>query len=394
MFRSGANLLQDHSLTVGTEDMVAVTLRCFRFHRRRCAALREAGGPVQKDTSRGLAREKLLILHVGLRKTGSTFLQTRVFIPSSPPKPSDPLLYVPGTREGSLAQQLIRGGGTPAALRSFVHKVSREIESREGCRAVIVSSEDLLLDRGRGSNLGERLRRGEHKARQLRELPLLTKLAELKRDALELQMGVRLLIGIRRQDEILAAEYAQQSAAMLTPSQKSFEATVSEFLEQRDDSLEYSNIFDAVASLLGVENVMMYDTPTLSDEEILTRIRRFCGLPEGFASRQIPTVNSHRVNDSVWQLRGFLGLTNHLKSVWPLHKRGSVFSFLRLILNVIDSFVRLLAPKPGEIQLPADLSRRVLKRYSLNNQRLKELKTQHPEQVFLGADNWFDLRSR
>lgn len=341
---------------------------------------------VFEEESRSSSR--LLTLHIGLRKTGSTFLQQKFFLPVDSSRLGHPVLRLPYSIDGDRSRERIKRG-SPQQLQELVQELSRQINSQAGCRAAIISSENLAVSEREPSNLGDRLSARDFQPFRWSELPLLNQLVELRSIASRHQLTIRVLIGIRRQDEILAAEYAQQSYNLLFPSQRDFESKVRTYLGFADEYLEYSKLFTALSEILGGHNVLMYDLPTLRDRRAIEAIGEFCGLSGMQALKDWSRVNSLRSGRNSWSLRGYLGATNRLNLQWSFHRRGRIFMTLRPLARLMDWVFRKLLPPPMSIQMTQSLTNLTRKRYAASNKNLIELSTKYPEQIFLARGKWF-----
>lgn len=177
---------------------------------------------------------------------------------------------------------------------------------------------------------------------------------------------------------------------MLAPSQQDFESRLSEYLEQQDEYLEFSMLFNSLHPIVGLGNVLMYDTDALRSKRVLAAVVEFCGFPPSGLPTVLHTVNSMRAERKSWKLRPYSGFTNSLKARYPFHERRLVFRVLKVFGAMLDTGFRVPRPDPGMIRLSSTLTRRVRARFGETNRDLRELEEEHPGQIFLAESNWGD----
>ena len=202
----------------------------------------------------------MLTLHIGLPKTGTTFLQRQVFAGSE-----DPLFL--HRRQGPEAEALCRdlrryvkcpGIVAPFLRRRLRNRLVAIAEAGEVPR-LLVSDENVAI-----GSAGFWTGTGPDPVRVARRIA-------------ELLPGerIRVLIGIRRQDQWLASRYAESSKRLSGLGQDDFERRMreivaTEVLKGPLAWLDYGSVRDRFAAALGPENVRLVSLERIAAEPAAT----------------------------------------------------------------------------------------------------------------------------
>lgn len=194
----------------------------------------------------------MIIVHIGLPKTGTTFLQYRVFAPAFGRdfyhwKNSEQVRRIRRAiqhRQTGYSEEML------SAARYFGRKRER--------RPIIITCENIS-SQGEGFWAGtgpSPLEVGE----QLRSF----------RDAAGLKpYEFKVLVGVRRQDQMLASRYSQYSLHFEDSSQEDFETRAAAILEATSIQsghrwLYYDHVWHDLGQIFGPNSVCMYSQEGLS----------------------------------------------------------------------------------------------------------------------------------
>ena len=115
---------------------------------------------------------------------------------------------------------------------------------------------------------------------------LAERLSELRDDVRDVFPTVRVIIGIRRQDQWLASRYAESSTVFQEFDQPDFDRRISELSQKHDFEpayqwLDFHKVHSVFSTVLGSENLLMLSMERLSVEpEIaLAELGSFIGVP-------------------------------------------------------------------------------------------------------------------
>lgn len=227
-----------------------------------------------------------LVLHIGLTKTGSTFLQEEIF--SKHPD----MLFL-----GKRAMRFARSGTPPTPERYWFKPLQKALRLKRGPRryaalmknlasrteddakVLIASSEDFLPQR-------------RHKYAKWGALDYKLFLRNLGKfaEAWEESGGRRLRVAvvIRRQDTWLASHYLQavpklRSLAKVIPSQRHFGRCIRRLVETEFRAapfLFFDRLFEDLSDTIGAENlhVAVYENLRANPDEFCNRLLDFCGV--------------------------------------------------------------------------------------------------------------------
>ena len=244
----------------------------------------------------------MLVLHIGLVKTGTTFLQYSIF------KESQSLIYLHRKR-GNLALKITQG------LRSFTQVGHPEAQpAPERAHPTAEADRD-----GRAPGRRQRRKRGRWASALLdgspgdaRESGEADRLAQ-KKSPPEL-LPLKALVGIREQDQWLASCYAEASVRFPNFGQKDFNQRMAGITELGDADpalgwLDYRGARDALAHTLGPENVLLLPLEQLSSSpvETLGQLSAFLGgidlLGEQAAEITSQPRNQLSTGSNMWRLK-------------------------------------------------------------------------------------------
>lgn len=221
----------------------------------------------------------MLALHIGLPRTGTTYLQHKIFGSA----PGLTLVHRKRGPEGSyeLCRDLynlahVETEEFPVYRRRVTRKLRALKEARSDADAalpVVVANENVSLQAG-GFWRGEGTAAGR----------LALRLADLASRLGDDFGPTRVIIGIRRQDQWLASRYSQSSKKLPDFGQADFERRMAEIADGAPLNgplswLDYAAVRDAFAAALGVENIMMLPLERMAaaEAETLDALGRFLG---------------------------------------------------------------------------------------------------------------------
>ena len=237
-----------------------------------------------------------LVLHIGLTKTGSTFLQEEIF--SKHPD----ILFL-----GKRAMRFARPGTPPTPDRYWFKPLQKALRVKRGPRryatlmrnlaartrddekVLVASSEDFLPQR-------------RHKYAKWGALDYRIFLRNLGKFAeIWEQSGgrrLRVIVVIRRQDTWLASHYLQavpklRSLAKVSPSQRHFGKCVRRLIETEFRAapfLFFDRLFEDLSDTVGSENlhVAVYENLRANPDQFCNSLLGFCGVgPFDFERRDV-----------------------------------------------------------------------------------------------------------
>jgi len=301
-----------------------------------------------------------LIVHPGHNKTATTFLQTRVF-------PS--LRYVhyfqsPKHPLRSMVTDTLRRC-SPAAWRDEqrIDRFGRQMRQLGSARAALVSGESMI-----GVHLPFA---ASTAARKLFRDPYLlaSHLGEMARQTEPLGLGrVRVILGIRRQDRLLASRYITDLPHLSKPSQQDFERQVDELLDpaQRRYSdavwLDYALTYELLAKVLGESNLLILPIELLDEDPraYLRKLRRFLDDPgldewiEKAGKNTAERVNLRQVERDRWR------------------RRHRPFGRLDLPPRRLVDYFRAWRKARLVLELHSPLSEQIMQAFASSNRRLAE----------------------
>jgi len=244
----------------------------------------------------------MLVLHIGLAKTGTTFLQYKVFARS----PSLTFLH---RKRGKLAFRITRGlrafgqAEKPEArqLRITLNRLLKRIEP--GTSPVVVSDENIAVGPGLFWT-----------GRPAKPAKVARRIASLRKSLPPELLPLKVLVGIREQDQWLASCYAEASLRFPGFDQADFNRRIAEIagLGETDPSLgwlDYQRAREALANALGPENVLLLPLERLSSApaDALGQLSGFLGGVDllGAHPAEVASQPSNQLSsgNNMWRLR-------------------------------------------------------------------------------------------
>jgi hypothetical protein len=325
-----------------------------------------------------VARPPTLYLHIGLPKTGTTYLQKEVFprfrsIDYLDKPLSDVVRGSPGPVYGILDRCFKRSA---ALWDEFGDAVFAELTGREKAdpprRSLLISDEGMGIS-GRKPFL------------------LQTHLMAVRRKAAEWGYpSVKVLCSFRRQDQWLGSNFSQVSDRVAGACQDAFEAYVEETLDpgrQYYDTgivLDYRLLFERLCDALGRENVWMhpYEHFVEDGQAYVDRVAAFLEVPP------VPLRANGASRNGGAGPSGTNGVAekHNIRSLgvdrWEIRPRGlqntrAVKMRPARIFNALGlpTVVALRKPewnRPSEFELTAAFKKRILDRFADTNRALAD----------------------
>jgi hypothetical protein len=263
-----------------------------------------------------VTEDQMLVLHIGLPKTATTFLQYKIFKPAVRRR----FLHHRASGDGEAACKLVReyveGGDAKPDLATIVDI----LKSYAGPKTTIVTDETISVHR-RDFWSGEGATPSQAVAR----------LGELRAALKDLFPQIGVLIGLRRQDTWLASRYAQSSKSMKGFCQEDFDRRAREiaggsFEGSSWEWMDYSVVRSLFIAEFGEENMFFYSMEKLRDEpdQVLAEMGRFAGgldfvayRNEAMTSGEPMVTNTLSAGEDIWTLardEGELKLPAEIKS--------------------------------------------------------------------------------
>lgn len=245
----------------------------------------------------------MLVIHIGLPKTGTTFLQGMF-------RHTPELAFVHrklGPDESRLCHDLRRFARMNAlALPFYRRRIEAPLSALLEAAAplpVLLSDEDISLTAG-----------GFWRGTGAEPAPLARRLARLGRRLGPKAAPLRVIIGVRGQDQWLASRYAESSRMFPDFGQADFDARLARLAEGRPLAgparwLDYRHVRDSFTRALGAENVLLLPLERLAESPgaALADLGRFLGGVEvaahGAARQPSRQRNSLSIGDNVWRMR-------------------------------------------------------------------------------------------
>lgn len=272
----------------------------------------------------------VLTLHIGLPKTATTFLQKEIF------RGSEKLNYIHNAERGPLQKLLERQqrgrAGKPGRFRSKLTQLMPKGE-------VLVSDENIVMHvLEPWCNVG----------------PTPTSFRKRARELQQYCGTLRVILGLRRQDQWLASRYAESARAREDFSQADFERRIWELAAGPAKGslqwLDYDVAHEQLCRAVGESNVLLMPME-LVDNELETathRLQEFMGESGWFASFQereregkVRRRNVLSRGENAWKLRGhrsqLLLPTNAQRAILTRYREGNQRISDRLSLN-LDRF--------------------------------------------------------
>lgn len=239
----------------------------------------------------------MLIFHIGLPKTATTFLQYKLFARSlqenffhwkSEPHVKEVMRFAQG--------RFSRADNRALAITAWLRHLRVD-------RTSLVSSENISLLpsfwSGRGASPREVAER----------LLFLTEAAGVG------SHRMKIIMGVRRQDQMLASRYSQLASARPECTQEGFEKSIAFILDKAAETAAFRWLyFDIckreIEEVVGAENLCIYPAERLASdpESVVSKLGDFCetdflpSLKEAIAEGKLRKVNRKSVAPDQWKL--------------------------------------------------------------------------------------------
>jgi hypothetical protein len=293
--------------------------------------------------------EPALYLHIGYRKTGTTYLQKHVF-----PNMSNVLFLCKAAKPASKA--IIEAfGRSPGIWKKTGAEIFGALEAETTtsfgtARSALVSSESMSMHTIFAS----------HKEQKADPYLLAAHLHECQLIGKARGIRVKIFMGIRRQDQYLASIFSGIGKRVGEISQANFENQTAEILDFDRRYfidgvwLDYKSVRDILVEAVGDDNLLILPQELLANEEqsFLSRLGAFIGEPGIKSSLSATKENVRGLGADVWQLRESLPRILTRKLVTRIG-----FKSAQLAMS-------------GTLQLTDDLKTNILNRYKNGNARL------------------------
>jgi hypothetical protein len=245
----------------------------------------------------------MLIVHIGLPKTATTFLQYRIFEPAL----GAGFIH---RSSGTVGEKICRAfkdlNLAPSPAGRHRHEIKALLAHHAPATPVtLITDENISVHWGHLWN--------ETGASPER---LAARFGRLRRDLQDKFSVLRVIIGIRRQDQWLASRYAESSKNHPEFDQADFERRIAEIakserLEGAFSWLDYAAVRAAFAEALGAENVLIAPMERLTAEPrvMLAEMSDFAGSDLVASYDAIPTDSKERkpnrlsTGENSWRLR-------------------------------------------------------------------------------------------
>jgi hypothetical protein len=314
---------------------------------------------------------KTLYLHCGLPKTGTTFIQKDLF-PVLPEatittmvKPENRIFKHSNPWVGILEEAFNK---SPYVWNDLGECIFNELFGEgEHCQSMntLISEESVCLSQ-------QPLQFEEH-VKQFRYLA--------RRWGFD---GLRLLVSVRRQADVFASRYAQDSARRSGASQSDFERWLEGLITMdttylrnnyhgRGISRNYNLLWDAMASAVGEENVLMIPYELMKNDlsEFFGSWLSFMDIGETKNSilKKVKKVDIKKRNKrstckNTWQIRERANMGLATLNLRP----SRLFQYIGLPTKVSLRWPDL--DRENEIRLTSELRRRVMSFYEKSNENL------------------------
>ena len=230
-----------------------------------------------------------LIIHAGLSKTATTTVQNLLLkgVPHYFGRDDEgDGAFVLELMELARRWPFMPSAEVASRTRAWADSLAAEARAR-GAASALVSCEQLLNwricdnDFRKGGLAVSPRNLPWCQARRTGNWPLATFLADHLVKVWSQYGAVRVVVALRRQPDWLASQYAQISARLWAPSQRDFEAQVSELIGREDHYLFWDRMVTDLSSALGSENLHVFFFEDLCLPETWTELAYQLGIAEG-----------------------------------------------------------------------------------------------------------------
>ena len=322
-----------------------------------------------------------MIIHIGLRKTGTTFLQEKIF-------PSwNCQFFGPYDLTSFPLKDAIKANNLDLMNRNLELMIQTNLGANSCTenQPILISDEMLSVPR-RSSWLRQSTPVDRTAKIRLKNYPFIKALENLKKSSNRLmKTPLQVLIGIRAPTALLASEYAQQSCFRLKVGQSDFESRILRYLHLKDEYCQYNKWFEIIRNILGTENVFMYDVKILRDRLKLEELRtKLLGTNNKVFDSEISydPINVKRLTGESWLIRPYQGSV-YLKTLVPLPKRGRFFNRIYTAGKITDRLINKCLTRETKIQVTNEIKNKVEEAFDESQASLQSLASRHPKQFIL-----------
>lgn len=253
-----------------------------------------------------------LILHIGLRKTGTTTFQKSIFPAILPAG----FLGKSGEGEGRyypyLMHQTMKHQEKSPYIDQLIRKVKEKIRTFDPSdsrpASLLISSEGMST-RPTFETVMKAVQSRDFTPVTPRDFPIFGTLPPLRSRWRENFGGeVKLLLTIRDQRELLASEYSQLSPYLLNPNQADFEHRLGVYLNSGDQHLNYFQWARTMEEAVGRDRILICDIAKATTAEGLEGIFSFIGgTDDTLIKNQVSAErkNVSRTTAESWSIRSF-----------------------------------------------------------------------------------------
>lgn len=295
---------------------------------------------------------KNIFLHIGIHKTGTTFLQKKVFpfINGIKFEIKPDFGLVSGKKDTTMSKFM---NSSPLIWKCMGKELIKKLEQR--CEEESKKT-DLLISDEHASEANDPLRISQH-------------LNEFKRVA-EDDYNLNVLIVIRRQDTWFSSAYAQISNRFESPSQKHFERWVKKNIRADKQlfsnfgaRLKYNTLVRNIEDVVGPPHISIIPFELLRENPQMF-VERCCEfLGKGVPNKlRLEETNKRSVSKRKWKIDSGKGRYIQLRP-------GGIFQFL---LGRSRIWLPNLNEESREIVLSKSISERILEVYREENKNLNE----------------------
>jgi hypothetical protein len=195
---------------------------------------------------------------------------------------------------------------------------------------------------------------------------------------------IRVALGLRRQADWLASQYAQMSSRVYAPSQFDFERQLDELIDRKDPYIFWDRLVDDLSSAVGVPNLHIFLFEDLVFPETWTKLACFLGLnaeDDRISVAQSVKINRRSNAERSWNLRRSRRevISQSVDISWPEQRlpsfRSGVLSAARMLDRVTGRRLTdlQLSPAVGTIHLREELNEMLRSYCADSNKRLSHI---------------------
>ncbi|SIQ32595.1 hypothetical protein SAMN05920897_10727 [Alkalispirochaeta americana] len=322
-----------------------------------------------------------LVLHIGLRKTGTTTFQRKVF-PALLPQGYLGKGAGRGRHFSYLMGEIIKGQDPVKTIDILLDDIAQiaegQLRNDTGRSSFVISSEGMSSGPGPGVMAAPRIEDIQPTIPE--NYPVFSVLPVLcEKWSSRFSGQVKIILSIRDQRKMLASEYSQRSAYRIAPSQQDFEDRARAYLQSGDHHLNYYLWADAIEKAVGRDNMLIFDIAAVSNREALERLAGFlCGADRTDLNEldaENPA-NVSRVSGTSWKIRNFR-LSKIMKRYSSRRfRRTLIYRKIRKFVKIFDvpvgNLVRRIFARecPDVITLNEDILQKIFEQTDVSNEKL------------------------